>query len=359
MRSSRTSTILALGCGDDEGAAEGDLGLDQGTDMGSDMGLECGPEIVPEGRSEVVAAYDAGRDAIVVFGGNLGGAPTPPSCTPSTVATDEVLRYDLACERWSTLETTGGGPGPLGRMVGALDTARNRLIVFGGRNMGLTNQNATWSLDLETLAWTEHSNPGVRPPARINSTMVHDAGRDRMIVFGGNLGSVLGEIPDQETWVFDLATDTWSELPPGGTPPPARYDRSATVSGDTMYVFGGQVNFIDYPNDVYALDLTTDRWERVRGGGPDAPPTRFGATLVAGEGTLVLAGGHDATALGNLNDLYSLNLGTGEWTQHAAGDAIDGGLDLADPAYAPFGAASIGGEACLRTGRADCTQYCD
>lgn len=401
---------LACGSGDDDPGADMDL-ADLVMDAEPDMAPECGPEVVPSGRSEVVAAFDAPRQRIVVFGGNTGGAPTPPSCTPPTNATDEVLAYDLSCERWSTLETSGGGPGPLGRAVGALDASRDRLVVFGGRNQDRVNQDATWALDLGTLEWTQLANPGARPPARINATMVYDAARDRMILFGGNLGNPLMEDPDQSTWALDLATNSWSEIPFAGTPPASRYYHSAAIDGDAMYVFGGQVDFIRYLNDVYALDLTSDRWSRVRGGGADAPPTRFGATLAASEGRLVLVAGHDATALGNMNDLWSLDIATTSWTASATGDVIDAGgtgmlcdlppnfatadvslperrhahamvddgstayvifgktdcgdttdlwtIDLESPAYAPFGAASIGGEACARTGRMDCTQYCD
>ena len=403
--------VVACGGDDDDGAGEDMGSADLATDAALDMAPECGPEVIPAGRSEVVAAFDAARQRIVVFGGNLGGAPTPPSCTPPTNATDEVLVYDLVCERWSTLDTTGGGPGPLGRAVGALDVARNRLIVYGGRNQARVNQDTTWALDLETLEWTQLGNPGVRPPARINSTMVYDAPRDRMVLFGGNLGNPLAEDPDQRTWAFDLAAGSWAELPFAGSPPASRYYHSAAIRGDTMYVFGGQVDFINYLNDVYAFDLTMDRWTRVRGGGDDAPPTRFGATLAAASGRLVLVAGHDATALGNMNDLWSLDLGTSDWTAHATGDVIDAGgtgmacdlpadfatadaslperrhahamvddgstayiifgktdcgdttdlwtVDLASPAYAPLGDATVGGEACARTGRTDCTQYCD
>ena len=55
---------------------------------------------------------------------------------------------------------------------------------------------------------------GTPPAGRYGHSAVYDAGADRMIVFGGTGGSVLGD-----TWALALAVPAWTQLTPSGTPP--------------------------------------------------------------------------------------------------------------------------------------------
>jgi hypothetical protein len=55
-----------------------------------------------------------------------------------------------------------------------------------------------------------------------------------------SFGGTDGAFHYNDTWVFDLATRTWSELTCIGFIPVPREGHAAALVGDVMYVFGGR-----------------------------------------------------------------------------------------------------------------------
>jgi hypothetical protein len=315
------AVVMAVACGTDNAPpAEVDAGVvaDAGT---NDAGVDCSGRSAdaPETRGEVSGVLDADRQRIVLFGGNTSA---PEMCMPRYTQTAELWAFELDCSTWRRIDAPGG-PGPRARHVAVHDTARDRMLVFGGRSEVGTDFADVWAFDLATNAWSELVTTGTGPAPTYSAAGVYDVARDRLVVFGGNTGSFVGT---DGTFALDLATSTWTPI---ATPeaPPARLLHAATVLGNEMVVFGGASDF-DGPflNDVWAFDLTTDQWRSIRGGGPDAPPVRFGAELFAdGAGSRVwMFGGHDLTNLGNKNDLWALDTTTTAWTEVRAGDVLNG-----------------------------------
>ena len=74
----------------------------------------------------------------------------------------------------------------------------------------------------------------------MNFSMDADPERDRIPIHGGGTTDFTTFTPNSETWAFDLATNTWSQIGLAGTLPPARlfhvaaFDRAAS----TLYIFG-------------------------------------------------------------------------------------------------------------------------
>ena len=243
---------------------------------------------------------------------------------------EEMWVFHLDCSSWEQINPAGG-PGVRARHAVALDEMRDRMILFAGRLResggfgSYVNFNDVWAFDLATDTWSEVATTGGPPAVRSSTQMRYDAPRDRMIVFGGNSstsGLTLTGMGD--TWSLDLATGTWTEIV-GDGPSPRLFHAGALV-GDRFYVFGGTPDF-DGPflNDLWVLDLTTDTWSEVAATG-EVPDTRFGAELFhdAGNGRLLLAFGHDDTALGNRNDVYALDLETNVWSVVRPGDTFGG-----------------------------------
>ncbi len=326
--------VLAAACGDDDAprdaAADGNLpdappdaGADAPTtDAGTDAG-SCEAGETPLRRRENAAAYDTTRDRLLVYGGNVA---VVENCRPATENTDELWAFDPNCGSWQQLTYTGG-PGPRARHTMHYDEANDRVILFGGRIGGdnITPFNDVWALDAETLAWTEISTSGTPPSPRFNHMSVLDSPRNRLIVFGGNGATGFISSPLGDAFALDLDTGVWTEID-SSDGPGLRYYAAATRVGDTMYVFGGQDMFnVPYYNDLWALDLTTDTWSLVRDGGPDAPPQRFSSFLFhdAANNRLLIGAGHDATDLGNTNDLWALDLGSLTWTELQHGDTLN------------------------------------
>jgi hypothetical protein len=105
-----------------------------------------------------------------------------------------------------------------------------------------------WAFDLALETWTELT-PVVSPPGRWFTAHVYEPAGHRAVIFGGNTSSAV----TNEVWTFDLATNTWQQLTPLGTPPSAREGSAAIYDAaeDRMVVFGGRNG--DYNNEVWAI----------------------------------------------------------------------------------------------------------
>src|SRR4051794_10708753 len=64
--------------------------------------------------------------------------------------------------------------------------------------------------------WTQLTNG--TPSARVYSAMAEDSARNRMVLFGG---SPDGSIPYNDTWCWWSDTALWQLLTPAGPPPPS------------------------------------------------------------------------------------------------------------------------------------------
>jgi len=142
------------------------------------------------------------------------------------------------------------------------DAVRSRLLVFGGRNFS-GPLNRVWSLSLTGPAeWTQITPLGGPPSPRYAHSMVYDSARDRLLVFGGTPDGVA---TDSDLWELTLSgTPTWNQLVIAG-PPPGRLAHVATYDpvGDRMIVFGGY-NAGVLINDTWQLSLSgTPAWTQL------------------------------------------------------------------------------------------------
>ena len=123
------------------------------------------------------------------------------------------------------------------------------MVIFGA---GATGANDTWALSLaEPTAWEQLLPAGILPAPRVSHTAVYDALHRRMLVHAGN--TVLGEVSD--TWALTFyPSPVWTEIVPSASPPPARYDHTATYDpvGHRMVIYAGSRGYI---YDTWALEL--------------------------------------------------------------------------------------------------------
>jgi hypothetical protein len=202
----------------------------------------------------------------------------------------------------------------------ALDRARNRLLIFGG-NQGEVANNELWALSLGgSPAWTRVVTSGTPPPARHNHNMLYSLAHDELWVFGGVGAS---ETTLNDVWILSLGgTPTWSHLSPSGTPPVARAYASAVLDSvnDRVVLFGGaQAQPNEGPpsgflNDVWSMSLSgPPAWTSLSPSG-SAPSARAGVQAIwdGANHRVVLYGGFDGNFLG---DAYALGLsGSPAWS---------------------------------------------
>ncbi len=202
--------------------------------------------VSPEGAAPGVYShtmvYDDANDRAVVFGGRDTGA---------RLNTVWVFERSSQYQGWHQLQPAGTPPSGRQYSHAIYDAANQRMVVHGGLTDGGVAAD-TWALSLVrgSEAWTQIA-AGSPPPARRSASLVVDTARNRALLFGG-----MGAGNFNDVWALDLATDTWSQLTPSGSPPVARFGHAAALdaTGDRMLVIGGRSGTGDLM-DVHELSL--------------------------------------------------------------------------------------------------------
>ena len=166
----------------------------------------------------------------------------------------------------------------------AYSTADQTMVMFGGGSN--TGTNATWALDLNDKSYAGHpagwvmknatGAPGVpEPRGEINSSFVYDSRNDVFVLFGGRcsndncapIGAPLGD-----TWIYRLATNTWTKMQPPLSPQPRMQHQMTFDERLGVVVLYGGVSIDSYGqtpdatttlSDLWTYDVTTNTWTQI------------------------------------------------------------------------------------------------
>lgn len=159
---------------------------------------------------------------------------------------NHVLRLDLVSHQWNLVDNYGDIPGVRMGHTATLYQG-DKLLVFGGENEHRTYLSDLIIFDLKTAHWTQPPVSGPIPKGRArHSALLHE---DKLFIIGGITGHdnyVLDDI-----CYIDLKTFTWSRA----WRFVGRFDHSAYVWGDRIWVFGGLSEDMDKVSDLWWLDL--------------------------------------------------------------------------------------------------------
>lgn len=257
-----------------------DAGISGEADGGADAGRPgwprpaCGDPNPPVGptpppRSDTSGALSADARSLVIFGGNTA----VPVCgqPPAQQHAGDTWVLDVTCGTW-TQATAAPAPAARARHSLVLDAARERVLLFGGRSRQgssgpYTLYNDVWAFDLRAKSWSAISTSGTAPAARGNSAIV--VLRNELFVFGGNTStSGLSFSPQNDTYSLNLETGAWRAVSASGTVPPRRLFHAAAADpeGKRIYVYaGGDANAFQGPflKDLWVLDVGAERWHTV------------------------------------------------------------------------------------------------
>jgi hypothetical protein len=98
------------------------------------------------------------------------------------------------------------------------DTARNKIILFGGVDETIGRLNDIWEMDGSTYAWTDKTPSGTKPTPRHGAMMVYDSARGKTVLYAGNTGSGVGTAAAtggtyvDELWEWDGTAGTWTKI---------------------------------------------------------------------------------------------------------------------------------------------------
>ena len=142
-------------------------------------------DIGPSARIFPALTFDASRERVVLFGGQLADGTT----------VSDTWEWDGS--EWTQVADTGPGARALSAL--AYDPVREQVVLFGGSdNTNLLGD--TWAWD--GTDWTQVADTG--PEARATHAMTFDAAGQRILLFGG-LSAPPASAALGDTWAWDGA----------------------------------------------------------------------------------------------------------------------------------------------------------
>lgn len=189
------------------------------------------------------------------------------------------------------------------------DTLRKSILLFGG----LTHD--TGNVVSETWEWDGHGwrniSPFICPSSRVGAVMVYDPVRDRHVLFGGENAAGTA---NAETWEFNPATRTWSQMAPGASPLAASYACGSFDSTNNRVLIYGGNSGATVRTTLSSYDGTTWTTQTTALG----PNARTGATCcwVPSLARFYIFGGWDGAAVNNDTRYWSSG---GGWVNAAPG----------------------------------------
>lgn len=134
---------------------------------------------IPSPRVRASMAYDSARSRVVLFGGSTGASDT----------------WELDGENWTRIETADALPPRIGASM-VFDVARGVVVLFGGEHEYHAVSD-TWEYDGSNWRQIE-TDP--TPPERAGACMVYDPIRQRAVLFGGYRD--VGRYAQSDTWEY-------------------------------------------------------------------------------------------------------------------------------------------------------------
>jgi len=248
-----------------------------------------------------------GDDKIVMFGGQISSYP---------YYFDDTWIYDLSDNTWTNMNPSGDIPSlRAGCAMAYLGEDDDRVLLFGGFNDDNGLLNDTWVYDLSENAWTEMNPAGDIPSVRLGHAMVF-IDLDQTLLFGG-FNYFTNEYFN-DTYIYDLSENTWYQQNPG-TKPDGRYDHGMAYFGwDKVILFGGYAY-----NDEYGAEMESDStwiysinsatWTNMEPTGTIPTPRTEHAMAYVGGDRALMFGGFLSTF--TMNDTWIYDFSDNTWIE--------------------------------------------
>ncbi len=208
----------------------------------------------PSAREEPNFVYDDRDGALALFGGQNSIFNSIHDC---------IWLYNMTRNRWSPMPGCGTLPIPAKGMM-AYDSWHGAFVFFGGIGMS-GSASMTYIFNVTAKEW-KRMRPAQSPSPRAYSAMAFDERNGVTVLFGGDGSS--DNLND--TWTYNLTTDTWTEMNPATAPPPREamlmaFDKAAGV---TVMHSGRAGSGGDY-GDTWLYNTSNNTWWRaLSSGGP-------------------------------------------------------------------------------------------
>jgi Kelch motif protein/galactose oxidase-like protein len=351
-------------------------------------------EIAPPARAEHVCVYDAPHRRLIIFGGQADGGlrndvwvlslsgrssrfrgdrehDDRAGMEHGAQSSDREAHHHLDHPSWERIEPAGETPSPRSGAAAVYDSARDRLLIFGGRDTSDRALDDLWELSLhgrgDRATWRHVATDGPRPRGRYRATLTLDPEEGGLILYGGEpwYGWKLSDV-----WVLSLSDLRWRSVTPAGDPPVGRSAHSAVYCPDLhgILIFGGESYGV--PGCSYCVGSRENAeilllrigeqptWSSLAGTSAEGPcemQGHFAAWDEAGHRMLVFGGGNFWRACAvSYATVWSLSVPGLAWSQLGPAQPWPRPRSFAvaffDPAsrnlYVHGGEGSVGGGAC-------------
>lgn len=195
--------------------------------------------------------------------------------------------------------------------------ANQSMYVFGGCTQSSCNAafNDLWRLDLNSKEWIRPLASGSYPSPKAGATLV--VYKDLLVLFGGWTRPSPYPLHQPERFFDEIHTyspskNWWNCIMTTHGPPPMA-GHSSCVIEDKMIVFGGSLGSRQMSNDVWVLDLEQWAWSKPSISGPSPHPRGGQSQIVIDNETILILGGCGGpNAL--FKDAWLLHMQANPWT---------------------------------------------
>jgi hypothetical protein len=207
--------------------------------------------------------------------------------------------------------TTANAPGGRQNHAMAYDSARGKIVMFGGW-FGQVNPTDTWEYD--GVNWTQVMTAS-SPPARFDHAMAYDSARGKVVMFGGFMFD--------DTWEFDGVdwTQVTTAIDPGYR---LRHAMAYDSARGKIVMFGGEFIMGSFRNDTWEYDGVN--WTHVTTANVMVPRGRHSMAYDSARGKVVMFGGTSVIP-GTNNFLYPTDTWEYDgvdWTQVTTASGLNG-----------------------------------
>ncbi len=246
--------------------------------------MEMYPPLAPQHRNFACLAWIDLDDTFLMFGGNrLSGM------------LNDTWKYNFTNDKWTKL-MPAHAPSPRSYHGCAYDPVQQAVVLFGGMDSLGKWRSDTWQFDVHTNDWKQVVPVGDNPNTVQMAQLAYDMKAGKTILV--SLNFVSGEM---ETWAYDSAANTWTNMNPTSnlTPRDGHAIAFDKVSNRTI-LFGGGLD-LDVFCDTWEYEVASNAWQRTwfcTPGGGSGPWPRVFHSLAFAEalgGVLMFGGKNEMT----------------------------------------------------------------
>lgn len=272
-------TIILFGGKDDLGTA---LGETWQYTTGTNTWAQLSPVTSPSARDAHDMVF-VGNNTALLFGGkdSIGDELS------------DTWTYNATTNVWTQLTPTGS-PSPRFRHAMAY-VGGDLVVLFGGKDDTGVFQSDTWEYDVTANTWTQ-ATPAVSPTYRVAHKMA--SGGTGVAVMHGGVDDFQTVYAD--TWEYTAATDTWTQIT-AATSPAERMNHELVSLGNGFLLLYSGKGFDAWGDAVpgtWVYNLASQTWTNMNPSLEPQPVFAYGMAPMGG-GSAIIFGGSELDGGGN------------------------------------------------------------